>query len=79
MLESRINRLNIMCVIEVDIVEADVPLLISRTSSPRMHAVIDFRIPRLTLLSNVIIPLSISKGGHIVFPAVPLKPGLLKN
>ena len=65
--------------LEVDIVAADVPLLISRTSLPRMSALVDFRHPSLTLLSKIAIPLNLSPGGHIAVQLFQRYPCLVKS
>ena len=66
-------------VLEVDIVLADAPLLISRASLSKMVDVVGFRHLNLTLASKIVAPLQITPGGHIAMQLFQRKPCLLKS
>ena len=61
-----------MLVIQVDVVAAVVPMLISQTALSRMAGKIDFADYRLELPTGIVIHLMKSPSGHILLPAAPV-------
>ena len=59
-------------IIQVDIVDAVVPMLIAQTALSNMEGKLDFANYRLELPSGVKIMLIKSPSGHILLPAFPL-------
>ena len=65
--------------IKTDIVQADIPLLLSRASLQLMSVMLDFCTNRLKFGNSSHIPLSVRPGGHLTFDFSPSKPNDLRD